>query len=176
MPVELRKGVSGCWPPDRLANLCSSVAAILKIQPVRSTEIFKDCVILDPMSDSIERLFDDVLAEQRGDPSLSRTARLLQAGRTKIAKKVAEEATEVVMEAIGGDRAAVVRESADLIYNLVVLWATAGVNPKDVWKEMNRREQLFGMAEKLLKRQAAPKARRKVAALAVHRMEKRRSA
>jgi len=127
------------------------------------------------MTDSVDRLYEDVVAEQRADPSLSRTARLLQAGRAKVAKKVAEEATEVVIEAIDGDRAAIVRESADLIYNLVVLWATSGVQPRDVWKEMNRRERLFGIAEKLLKRQAAPKARRKVAALAMRRLEKRQA-
>ena len=125
------------------------------------------------MTDSVDRLYQDVLAEQRADPSLSRTSRLLNAGRAKVAKKLAEEAVEVVIEAVDGDRTALVRESADLLYNLVVLWAASGVQPKDVWKEMNRREELFGIAEKLLKRQTAPKARRKVAALAMRRMEKR---
>ena len=51
------------------------------------------------------------------------------------------------------------RESADLLYNLVVLWAAAGVRPAEVWKEMNRREQLFGIAEKLLKSQMVAKAK-----------------
>lgn len=125
------------------------------------------------MTDSVDRLYDGVLAELRAKPSRSRTSRLLHSGRAKVAKKVAEEAAEVVIEAVGGNRVAIVRESADLIYNLVVLWAASGVQPKDVWKEMKRREQLFGLAEKLLKRQAAPKARRKVAALAMRRMEKR---
>jgi phosphoribosyl-ATP pyrophosphohydrolase len=39
-----------------------------------------------------------------------------------MAQKVAEEATEVVIEAVRGDRAAVINESVDLIYNLTVLW------------------------------------------------------
>ena len=47
--------------------------------------------------------------------------------------------------------AAVVRESADLLYNLTVLWASAGVRPEDVWSEMERREHLLGIAEKLPK-------------------------
>lgn len=126
------------------------------------------------MSDSVDRLYLDVLNEQRADPSLSRTSRLLHSGRAKVAKKLAEEAVEVVIETMDGNRTAIVRESADLLYNLVVLWAASGVQPKDVWKEMNRRERLFGMAEKLLKGRAAPKARRKVAALAMRRIEKRR--
>jgi phosphoribosyl-ATP pyrophosphohydrolase len=45
----------------------------------------------------------------------------------------------------------VVRESADLLYNLTVLWAAAGVKPEDVWREMERRERLQGIAEKLPK-------------------------
>jgi len=45
----------------------------------------------------------------------------------------------------------VVRESADLLYNLTVLWASAGVRPEDVWREMARREHLLGIAEKLPK-------------------------
>jgi phosphoribosyl-ATP pyrophosphohydrolase len=45
----------------------------------------------------------------------------------------------------------VVRESADLLYNLTVLWASAGVKPEDVWHEMARREHLLGIAEKLPK-------------------------
>ena len=50
-----------------------------------------------------------------------------------------------------GKSDAVVRESADLLYNLTVLWASAGVRPEDVWREMERREHLLGIAEKLPK-------------------------
>lgn len=125
------------------------------------------------MTDSVDRLHEDVLAAQRADPSVSRTARLLHSGRAKIAKKLAEEAVEVVIDSMHGDREAVVRESADLIYNLVVLWVAADVQPKDVWKEMNRRERLFGIAEKL-KTPVAPKARRKVAAMRIRQPQKRR--
>jgi phosphoribosyl-ATP pyrophosphohydrolase len=109
------------------------------------------------MTDSIDRLYDAVLAAKGSDPVVSRTARLLRAGRAKIAKKLAEEAVEVVIDAMHGDRDAVVRESADLLYNLVVLWAAFGIRPADVWKEMGRREQLFGIAEKLLKHQMPAK-------------------
>jgi phosphoribosyl-ATP pyrophosphohydrolase len=45
----------------------------------------------------------------------------------------------------------VVRESADLLYNLTVLWVSAGIQPEDVWREMERREHLLGIAEKLPK-------------------------
>jgi phosphoribosyl-ATP pyrophosphohydrolase len=103
------------------------------------------------MSDSLERLYLAVLAAKDLDPATSRTARLFQRGPSKMAKKLAEEAIEVVIDAVNGDAQAVVRESADLLYNLTVLWASAGVRPADVWREMQRREHLLGIAEKLPK-------------------------
>ena len=103
------------------------------------------------MSDSIDRLYQAVLAARHLDPATSRTARLFQRGPSKMAKKLAEEAIEVVIDAVNGDAHAVVRESADLLYNLTVLWASAGVKPEDVWREMERRELMLGIAEKLPK-------------------------
>ncbi|KRQ00222.1 MULTISPECIES: phosphoribosyl-ATP diphosphatase [Bradyrhizobium] len=103
------------------------------------------------MSDSLERLYLAVLAARDLDPATSRTARLFQRGPSKMAKKLAEEAIEVVIDAVNGDAKAVVRESADLLYNLTVLWASAGVRPEDVWREMSRREDMLGIAEKLPK-------------------------
>ena len=103
------------------------------------------------MGDSLERLYMAVLAAKDLDPATSRTARLFQRGPAKMAKKLAEEAIEVVIDAVNGNSDAVVRESADLLYNLTVLWASAGVRPEDVWREMERREHLQGIAEKLPK-------------------------
>jgi phosphoribosyl-ATP pyrophosphohydrolase len=103
------------------------------------------------MSDSLERLYLAVIAAKDLDPAVSRTARLFQRGPAKMAKKLAEEAIEVVIDAVNGKTDAVVRESADLLYNLTVLWASAGVRPEDVWREMERREHLLGIAEKLPK-------------------------
>ncbi len=103
------------------------------------------------MSDSLERLYEAVIAAKDLDPSTSRTARLFQRGPAKMAKKLAEEAIEVVIDAVNGDSDAVVRESADLLYNLSVLWVAAGVRPEDVWAEMDRRERTQGIAEKLPK-------------------------
>jgi phosphoribosyl-ATP pyrophosphohydrolase len=126
------------------------------------------------MSDSLDRLYDAVVAAKTADPASSRTARLLRSGRTKMARKVAEEAVEVVIDALQGSREAVVRESADLLYNLVVLWVSSGVQARDVWKEMDRRERLLGIAEKLPKARAEPATRRQVVALGDRRVQKRR--
>ncbi|CAM5308808.1 Phosphoribosyl-ATP pyrophosphatase OS=Afipia felis OX=1035 GN=hisE_2 PE=3 SV=1 [Afipia felis] len=103
------------------------------------------------MSDSLERLYRAVIAARDLDPATSRTAKLFQHGPSKMAKKLAEEAVEVVIDAVSGKHDAVVRESADLLYNLTVLWVAAGIDPQDVWDEMDRRERAQGIAEKLPK-------------------------
>ena len=103
------------------------------------------------MGDSLDRLYQAVLAAKDLDPAVSRTARLFKRGPAKMAKKLAEEAIEVVIDAVNRNRPAVIRESADLLYNLTVLWASAGVRPQDVWAEMDRREAMLGIAEKLPK-------------------------
>jgi phosphoribosyl-ATP pyrophosphohydrolase len=135
------------------------------------------------MSDSLERLYLAVIAAKDLDPATSRTARLFQRGPAKMAKKLAEEAIEVVIDAVNGNTEAVVRESADLLYNLTVLWASAGVQPEDVWREMQRREHLLGIAEKLPKmpkamsktmpKAAAPRVRRPIVALETRNLRKR---
>jgi len=140
------------------------------------------------MTDSVERLYDGVIAARHADPARSRTARLLRSGRAKMAKKLAEEAIEVVIDAVNGKTDAVVRESADLLYNLTVLWAAAGVRPEDVWREMERREDMLGIAEKLPKSAvkmpkavakdlpkatASPAVRRRIVALEGRSMRKR---
>jgi phosphoribosyl-ATP pyrophosphohydrolase len=126
------------------------------------------------MSDSLNRLYEAVLAAKNADPASSRTARLLRSGRPKMGKKLAEEAVEVVIDAVTGNREAVVRESADLLYNLIVLWVSSGVRPEDVWSEMKRRERLLGIAEKLPKNLVDLEGRRKVVALESRRVRKRR--
>jgi phosphoribosyl-ATP pyrophosphohydrolase len=129
------------------------------------------------MTDSIDRLFEAVQAARDADSASSRTARLLRSGRGKVAKKMAEEAVEVVIDAMAGRREDVTRESADLLYNLVVLWVSAGVKPEDVWQEMSRRERLLGIAEKLPKdliEGGVKEGKRKVIALEARRIRKRR--
>lgn len=125
------------------------------------------------MTDSVARLYDAVIAARSADPAKSRTARLLRAGRAKMAKKLAEEAVEVVIDAMHGQPEAVIRESADLLYNLVVLWVHAGVHPDEVWHEMRRREKLLGIAEKLPKDMVRGVPRRRVVGLETRRARKR---
>jgi phosphoribosyl-ATP pyrophosphohydrolase len=81
-----------------------------------------------------------------------RTARLLSAGLRKMSQKLVEEAAEVALEAVRKRGDATVRESADLLYHLVILWYELGIQPDDVWAEMRHRTDVLHVAEKLPKR------------------------
>jgi phosphoribosyl-ATP pyrophosphohydrolase len=97
---------------------------------------------------TLDRLWRTIQLRRDADPQSSYTARLFARGRTKIAQKLGEEAVETVIEGVGDDAAALVGESADLLYHLLVLWAAAGVSPTDVATELTRRENASGIAEK----------------------------
>src|SRR5271154_3380949 len=103
------------------------------------------------MNDSLERLHASVLAARDRNPALSRTSKLFRDGVQKMAKKLVEESIEVGLDAIQMNREAVILESADVLYHLAVIWAECGVAPQDVFAEIDRRERLYGIAEKLPK-------------------------
>ena len=92
------------------------------------------------------------VARHSGKPAAhSRTAKLINAGTPKMAQKLVEEAAEVAIEAMRGDRAGMIAEAADLVYNLTVLLTASGIPVAELWREMDRREALLGLAEKLPK-------------------------
>jgi len=80
-----------------------------------------------------------------------RTARLLASSTRKVAQKVIEEAGEVALATVKHNKNGIVRESADLLYHLAVLWRRAGITSDEIWAEMRRRADNLGIAEKLLK-------------------------
>ena len=89
------------------------------------------------------------MAGHRGAPR-RRSAELVHRapfsrGRAKIAQKLGEEAVEAVIEGVGDNPAALVGESADLLYHLLVLWAAAGISPADVAAEFNDRAKPIGL-------------------------------
>ena len=98
--------------------------------------------------DVLARLYATILSRKGGDAEASYTASLFAGGPKTICRKVGEEALEVTVEGLQGDQPAIARESADLIYHLMVLWADAGVAPEDVWAELARREGISGHVEK----------------------------
>jgi phosphoribosyl-ATP pyrophosphohydrolase len=96
----------------------------------------------------LDSLFATIAARRGADPATSYTAKLLSRGRATIAQKLGEEAVEAVIAAVQGERAALVAESADLLYHLLVLWADAGIASDEVWEELRRREGVSGIVEK----------------------------
>src|SRR6516164_7470579 len=97
---------------------------------------------------TLDRLWRVIQSRRGADPQTSYTARLLARGRAKIAQKLGEEAVEAVIEGVGDNPSALVGESADLLYHLLVLWAAAGVSPADIAAELARRENSSGLNEK----------------------------
>jgi phosphoribosyl-ATP pyrophosphohydrolase len=96
----------------------------------------------------LDRLYALIASRRGGDVDSSYTARLFARGRAKMAQKVGEEAVEALIEGAAGNRDALVGESADLLYHLLVLWAEVGVTPDDVWNELAAREGTSGVDEK----------------------------
>ncbi|GAC1344790.1 MAG: phosphoribosyl-ATP diphosphatase [Acetobacteraceae bacterium] len=96
----------------------------------------------------LDDLWATVVERRAADPSTSHSARLLSRGTAKVAQKFGEEAVECLIEAVAKNPVALVAESADVLYHLIVLWVAAGVEPAEVWSELRRREGVSGIAEK----------------------------
>ncbi len=91
----------------------------------------------------------DTVARRRGESGdQSYTSKLLSKGVEECAKKFGEEAFEIALAAIAGDKAHITREAADVIYHLVVLLEAANVPLSHVMSELEKRQSMSGLAEK----------------------------
>lgn len=110
----------------------------------------KSVVIKAPAKSAkvLDRLHAVILDRRTADPAHSHSARLLARGPSKVAQKFGEEAVECLIEAVAGNRTALIAESADVLYHLLVMWVATGVVPADVWAELTRREGVSGVVEK----------------------------
>lgn len=102
----------------------------------------------EELGSALTRLWATIEARRGASAETSYTAKLLVGGPAGVARKLGEESLEAVIEAVKGDSAALTRESADLLYHLLVLWAAAGLSPDDVAAELTRREGISGIEEK----------------------------
>ncbi|HEX3521897.1 MAG TPA: phosphoribosyl-ATP diphosphatase [Stellaceae bacterium] len=125
-----------------MAALVRHDAAVEAVLPRVDAEIQADAAEIGRLYDALDRV------SERDNP---RTAHLLACGRSKIAQKLIEEAGEIALEAVRHRSRSVVRESADLLYHLVVLWHECGIDPDEIWAEMRWRADKLGIAEKLPK-------------------------
>jgi len=98
--------------------------------------------------DPIDRLEATIFARRdAADTDGSYVASLFAKGRSRIAQKVGEEATETVIAALA-EPEKLASEAADLVFHLLVLLADADLGWDDVRAELTRREGVSGHAEK----------------------------
>ena len=90
---------------------------------------------------SIQWLFD-VIEERKKTPSeKSYTTSLFNEGLPKIAQKVGEEGTEVVVAALAQEDQRLIEEVADLTYHTLVLLAARRLTPAHVMAELEKRHK-----------------------------------
>jgi phosphoribosyl-ATP pyrophosphohydrolase len=112
--------------------------------------------VMEPGESGVEvldRLYATIAGRKGADPSVSHSARLLSRGSAKVAQKFGEEAVECVIEAVAGNRDALIAESADVLYHLLVVWVDGNVEAHEVWAELERRQGVSGIAEKAARAQ-----------------------
>ena len=100
-------------------------------------------------------LYAIIEARRTGDPATSYVARSFARGRAKLAQKVGEEAVETVIAAVAADREALIGESADLLFHLLMLWADAGIAPAEVLQALEDRRGTSGLDEKAARQEKA---------------------
>jgi phosphoribosyl-ATP pyrophosphohydrolase len=115
---------------------------------IETIDVPRPPLALSPGAMVLDRLYDVVMDRRTADPAVSHSARLLSRGLEKVAQKFGEEAIECLIEGAAGNHGAVVTESADVLYHLIVLWVANRVRPEEVWRELKRREGVSGIAEK----------------------------
>jgi phosphoribosyl-ATP pyrophosphohydrolase len=130
-----------------LQELDAGDARAVSFAAAERSEQLRDALVEGPHQ--IERLY--VALGSVAEDKHPRTARLLASSSRKVAQKVIEEAGEVALAAVKHNGRNIVRESADLLYHLAVLWHREGIQPQDIWAEMRRRADTQGIAEKLPK-------------------------
>ena len=96
---------------------------------------------------NLEKLFDDLLKKKKFDKENSYTSSLLN-NKNLLGKKIGEESIEVILEYFDNNKKKTIKESADLLYHLCVMWISAGIKPVDVWNELHRRKGISGLNEK----------------------------
>jgi phosphoribosyl-ATP pyrophosphohydrolase len=102
----------------------------------------------DAVSETLSEIAKVLEDRKAADAGTSYVARLYQEGLDSILKKIGEEAAETIIAAKDGDRARVIRETADLWFHSLVMLAKLELHPDDVLQELRRRQGLSGLAEK----------------------------
>ena len=101
--------------------------------------------------DTLTRLEKIIAARRAADPATSYVAKLHAAGTPEMARKLGEEAVEAAVAALSGTRDELVGEAADVLFHLLVLLGAKDIALADLLAELERREGVSGIAEKVLR-------------------------
>lgn len=90
---------------------------------------------------ALNELYSTILDRKENPSEGSYTSSLFTKGLPRIAQKVGEEGTEVVVAALAQENARLVEEIADLAYHVLVLMVAKGIKPEDVAAELEKRKK-----------------------------------
>ena len=96
---------------------------------------------------NLDKLFDDLVKKKNVNDTKSYTFQLLQ-NKNLLARKIGEESLETILEYLSNDKDSLIKESADLLYHLNVMWISADIVPSDIWNELHKRTGTSGIEEK----------------------------
>ena len=95
----------------------------------------------------IREMFDSLKQRTNKNSNKSYTKHLIN-NPELLGKKIGEESSELIIDFIKKNKVGIVNESADLIYHLLVLWLSIGIDPQEVWEELSNRKMKSGFEEK----------------------------
>ena len=88
----------------------------------------------------IDELFDLIENRVKTKKKHSYTNKLLQLGPKKIAQKLGEETTELILDYLNGSKKRTIEEAADVIYHLLVLLKSKKISLLEINKELSKRK------------------------------------
>ena len=95
----------------------------------------------------ISELFSILTQRKNSSPQKSYTSNLIN-NPDLLAKKIGEEASELIIDFIKRNKQGTIKESVDLIYHVLVVWVSLGIDPSEIWKELSSRKLKSGIEEK----------------------------
>ena len=88
----------------------------------------------------LEILFSTIEKRDKSKKVNSYTKSLLKQGKNKIAQKIGEESSELIIDYLRGSKKRVIEEASDLLYHLIVLLYSKKISIKDIEKELTKRK------------------------------------
>ena len=90
-----------------------------------------------------------ILTERKNKSVIESYTSYLNKNPELLAKKIGEEASELIIDFIKRNKEGVIKESSDLLYHLLVIWISIGIEPEEVWDELSSRKSISGLKEKI---------------------------